>query len=112
MTLEQATCTRTAFFERIRSKRPVRRGVSPEVSRTVWDMFLSFSGYSFCKPHSASFRGICPQGREIFPVERVRGAFPAKSGEQILGRYGCHESARFNGCAPHVRQKDRVGELG
>lgn len=32
-----------------------RRGVSPEVAGTVWDMFLSFAGYSFCKPHSASY---------------------------------------------------------
>ena len=23
--------------------------------KAVWDMFLSFSGYSFCKPHSASY---------------------------------------------------------
>ncbi len=32
-----------------------RRGVSEEVQRAVWDMFTSFAGYSFCKPHSASY---------------------------------------------------------
>jgi error-prone DNA polymerase len=32
-----------------------RNGVSPEVVESVWDMFTSFSGYSFCKPHSASY---------------------------------------------------------
>jgi len=32
-----------------------RRGVSMEVVNAIWDMFTSFSGYSFCKPHSASY---------------------------------------------------------
>ncbi len=32
-----------------------RNGISTEVVENVWDMFTSFSGYSFCKPHSASY---------------------------------------------------------
>jgi error-prone DNA polymerase len=31
------------------------RGVAPDTAREIWGMFLSFSGYSFCKPHSASY---------------------------------------------------------
>jgi DNA-directed DNA polymerase III PolC len=31
------------------------RGVVPKVIDEVWGMFLSFAGYSFCKPHSASY---------------------------------------------------------
>lgn len=31
------------------------RTVSGEVAKKVWEMILSFSGYSFCKPHSASY---------------------------------------------------------
>ena len=31
------------------------RGVGPGVIEKVWDMILSFAGYSFCKPHSASY---------------------------------------------------------
>ncbi len=31
------------------------RGVEPAVIDKVWDMILSFAGYSFCKPHSASY---------------------------------------------------------
>jgi error-prone DNA polymerase len=31
------------------------RGIAPEVVTGVWRMILSFSGYSFCKPHSASY---------------------------------------------------------
>ena len=32
-----------------------RRSIADEVVKAVWEMFLSFSGYSFCKPHSASY---------------------------------------------------------
>jgi error-prone DNA polymerase len=31
------------------------RGVAGDVVQEVWRMILSFSGYSFCKPHSASY---------------------------------------------------------
>jgi DNA polymerase III alpha subunit len=31
------------------------RGIAPAVVDEVWRMILSFSGYSFCKPHSASY---------------------------------------------------------
>lgn len=31
------------------------RGVAPAVCELVWDMISSFSGYSFCKAHSASY---------------------------------------------------------
>lgn len=31
------------------------RGVSAKVVDEIWAMILSFSGYSFCKPHSASY---------------------------------------------------------
>ncbi len=47
---EQLQDYRRRFFEGC-----ARRGVSDAVVRAVWDMFLSFAGYSFCKPHSASY---------------------------------------------------------
>ena len=31
------------------------RGIEPGIIEQVWQMILSFSGYSFCKPHSASY---------------------------------------------------------
>src|SRR5262249_31986080 len=31
------------------------RGIEPRIVEEVWRMILSFSGYSFCKPHSASY---------------------------------------------------------
>ncbi|MBT3848407.1 MAG: DNA polymerase III subunit alpha, partial [Candidatus Marinimicrobia bacterium] len=33
----------------------LRRGYSPNIIKDVWDMIASFVGYSFCKPHSASY---------------------------------------------------------
>ncbi|MGQ9485994.1 MAG: DNA polymerase III subunit alpha [Desulfosoma sp.] len=32
-----------------------RRGVDEGVVQSLWEMFTSFAGYSFCKPHSASY---------------------------------------------------------
>lgn len=33
----------------------LQRGIEPGIIEQVWTMILSFSGYSFCKPHSASY---------------------------------------------------------
>jgi DNA-directed DNA polymerase III PolC len=33
----------------------IKRGASAELVERVWHQILSFSGYSFCKPHSASY---------------------------------------------------------
>ena len=33
----------------------LQRGIEPGIIEQVWQMILSFSGYSFCKPHSASY---------------------------------------------------------
>jgi error-prone DNA polymerase len=32
-----------------------RKGIGEEIIDRIWEMIESFSGYSFCKPHSASF---------------------------------------------------------
>ncbi|MEK7798581.1 MAG: DNA polymerase III subunit alpha, partial [Acidobacteriota bacterium] len=37
------------------SRGALARGIAPIVVQEVWRMILSFSGYSFCKPHSASY---------------------------------------------------------
>lgn len=34
------------------------QGVSPEVTSEVWSMIQTFRGYSFCKPHSASYAQV------------------------------------------------------
>ena len=35
-----------------------KRGVPDDKIAAVWDMMMSFSGYSFCKPHSASYARV------------------------------------------------------
>ena len=44
---------RERFFRGARA-----RGVSEGTIGKVWDMILSFDGYSFCKPHSASYAQV------------------------------------------------------
>ena len=34
------------------------QGLSVGQIETIWSMMLSFSGYSFCKPHSASYARV------------------------------------------------------
>lgn len=37
------------------------RGISREIRQRLWEMMLSFDGYSFCKPHSASYARVSYQ---------------------------------------------------
>jgi error-prone DNA polymerase len=48
------------------------RNVAPEVIEEVWQMMLGFDGYSFCKPHSASYTLVAYQSaylRAHYPAE-------------------------------------------
>ena len=48
------------------------RGVSPKVIEDVWQMMMGFDGYSFCKPHSASYTLVAYKSaylRAHYPVE-------------------------------------------
>jgi len=42
------------------------RGVGNHQIEAVWDMMMSFSGYSFCKPHSASYARVSFQAAAEF----------------------------------------------
>ncbi len=44
---------RARFFSGARARR-----IPADTTRAVWDMMMSFSGYSFCKPHSASYAQV------------------------------------------------------
>ena len=46
---------RLNFFEKQFRKGCSERNVSLRVQDEIWLMMLSFAGYSFCKPHSASY---------------------------------------------------------
>src|SRR3954453_22185555 len=50
----------------------LRRGRDPDAARQVWDMIMSFAGYSFCKGHSCSYIQIAQHScalRAHYPAE-------------------------------------------
>lgn len=56
--------------------------VSDEVIDAVWEMMLSFSGYSFCKPHSASYVQVS------FQSAWLKAHYPASFMAAVLSNYG------------------------
>lgn len=59
------------------------RGVDPKVADDVWSMILSFSGYSFCKGHSASYIQVALQSgylRAHYPAEFIAGVLSNEGG--------------------------------
>jgi len=59
------------------------RGVDPKVTDDVWSMILSFSGYSFCKGHSASYIQVALQSgylRAHYPAEFIAGVLSNEGG--------------------------------
>ncbi len=58
------------------------RGVAPEVIEAVWDMIMSFSGYSFVKAHSASYAMLS------FQSAWLRAHYPAEFMAGVLSNHG------------------------
>jgi len=58
------------------------RGVTHEQIRAVWDMMMSFSGYSFCKPHSASY------ARVSFQAAYLKTHYPAQFMAAVISNQG------------------------
>ncbi|MGD0094534.1 MAG: hypothetical protein ABSE73_31885 [Planctomycetota bacterium] len=58
------------------------RGVPVETIQAVWRMMLSFAGYSFCKPHSASY------ARVSFQAAYLKVHYPAEFMAAVLGNEG------------------------
>jgi DNA polymerase-3 subunit alpha/error-prone DNA polymerase len=63
------------------------RDVSPERIQAVWAMMLSFEGYSFCKPHSASY------ARVSFQAAYLKVHFPAEFMAAVISNQGGFYSA-------------------
>jgi DNA polymerase-3 subunit alpha/error-prone DNA polymerase len=59
-----------------------RRGVPAESIERVWRMCLSFSGYSFCKPHSASYVQVS------FQSAWLKAHYPAAFMAAVISNYG------------------------
>lgn len=65
-----------------------KNGVSDEVINEIWEMMLSFSGYSFCKPHSASYVQVS------FQSGYLKTHFPAAFMAAVLSNYGGYYSTQ------------------
>jgi DNA polymerase-3 subunit alpha/error-prone DNA polymerase len=58
------------------------QGVSSHTAHSVWEMMLSFEGYSFCKPHSASYAMVS------FQSAYLRVHYPAAFLAAVLTNQG------------------------
>jgi len=59
------------------------RGVSRAVADEVWEMIMSFAGYSFCKPHSASYALVSYKScylRAHYPAEFIAAVLTNQGG--------------------------------
>ena len=68
---------KTNFF-----KGAAKRGYSHELTEGLWAMIESFSGYSFCKPHSASF------ARLSFTCSFLKANYPAEFLAAVITNQG------------------------
>jgi error-prone DNA polymerase len=58
------------------------KGVHKDQIKAVWDMMMSFSGYSFCKPHSASY------ARVSFQAAYLKTRYPAEFMAAVITNQG------------------------
>jgi error-prone DNA polymerase len=63
------------------------RGVQRPVIDTIWAMIMSFAGYSFCKPHSASYAQVS------FKSAYLRAHYPAEFIAAVVSNQGGYYSA-------------------
>ncbi|MBN1561432.1 DNA polymerase III subunit alpha [candidate division KSB1 bacterium] len=63
-----------------------QRGVRDEIIEQVWQMILSFEGYSFCKPHSASYTLVA------YKSAWLRAHYPAEFMAAVLSNRGGYYS--------------------
>ncbi len=71
-----------ARFVRGASERGVSRGVIEE----VWQMMIGFDGYSFCKPHSASYTMVA------YKSAYLRAHYPAEFMASVISNHGGYYS--------------------
>lgn len=68
---------RDRFFEAAAA-----RGVEAATAERIWAMMMSFDGYSFCKPHSASY------ARVSFQAAYLKAHFPAEFMAAVISNQG------------------------
>ncbi len=65
----------------------LKKSVERSIIDRIWQMILSFSGYSFCKPHSASFALVS------FKSCYLRAHYPAEFIASVISNQGGYYSA-------------------
>ena len=85
------------FFKRFHEGAQ-RRGVSEKKIQEIWAMMMSFSGYSFCKPHSASY------ARVSFQAAYLKVHFPAEFMAAVISNQG-----GFYSTFAYVSESRRMG---
>ena len=73
-------------------------GVSETEIKKIWDMMMSFSGYSFCKPHSASYAKVS------FQAAFLKTHFPAEFMAAVISNQG-----GFYSTFAYVSEAKRLG---
>jgi error-prone DNA polymerase len=63
-----------------------QKGVNQDTIDRIWDMIMSFTGYSFCKPHSASFALVS------FKSCYLRAHYPAEFIAAVISNQGGYYS--------------------
>ncbi len=58
------------------------RGATRRMVDAIWDMIMSFAGYSFCKPHSASYAQVS------FKSAYLRAHYPAEFMAAVISNQG------------------------
>lgn len=59
-----------------------KKGVTDDKIAKIWQMCLSFTGYSFCKPHSASYVKVS------FQSAYLKAHYPAEFMAAVMSNYG------------------------
>ncbi|MCF8055979.1 MAG: DNA polymerase III subunit alpha [Desulfocapsa sp.] len=63
-----------------------QRGVDAEIREKLWQMMMSFDGYSFCKPHSASY------ARVSYQAAYLKSHYPAEFMAAVISNQGGYYS--------------------
>lgn len=88
-----------------------KRGYTNKLIKEVWDMIASFVGYSFCKPHSASYAMLsftCAYLKAHFPAEFLASVITNQGG--FYSAYAYLSEARRFGITilpPHINRSNK-----
>ncbi len=74
------------------------QGADQETIARIWDMMMSFSGYSFCKPHSASYAKVS------FQAAYLKTHYPAEFMAAVISNQG-----GFYSTFAYVSEAHRLG---